>query len=111
MKIQQLEHDHIVIRNSVREAGNWVAVYCELGACGVAHINVCENLGFGAGEVGAENDISTEVRCGEREPIGFLARLHRWHIVGQHQSLNASPRRSFRRVFNIRVIIQNVCCA
>ena len=67
------------------------------------------DLGFGAGEVGAENDISAEVRCGEREPIGFLARLHRWHIVRQHQSFNASARRSFRRVFNILVIIQNIC--
>ena len=67
-----------------------------------------ENLGFGAGEVGAENDISAEVRCGEREPVGFLARLHRWHIVRQHQSFNASARRGFRSVFNIRVIIQNV---
>ena len=102
MLIHEFDVQHIVIRNYRQNfgAGNWVAVFYEFWICGVARHGVlegyrlrmrartakkrCENLGFGAGEVGAENNIPAEVRCGEREPIGFLARLHCWHIVRQH---------------------------
>ena len=84
MQFHEFQDQHIVIRNLVQQDEYWAVVFCEICAYGVAHTNVCGDLGFDASEVGAEHDISAEVRRGEREPVSFLARLHRWHIMRQH---------------------------